>query len=106
MSATAGVENNGQLSSPAPDAIFDTAWEQAWRENIYRSALALVRERAKPKQFQVFDYCVLQNLPPAQVARMLGLNVAQVYLAKHRISVAVKRAATEVERELGTVRPV
>ena len=31
---------------------------------------------------------------------MLGLNAAQVYLAKHRISAAVKRAAAEIEIEL------
>jgi hypothetical protein len=32
---------------------------------------------------------------------MLGLNVAQVYLAKHRVGLAVKRAAAEIEAELG-----
>jgi hypothetical protein len=49
----------------------------------------------------VFDYCVLQELPASQVARMLGLNAAQVYLARHRVSALVKRTARELEAELG-----
>jgi hypothetical protein len=42
----------------------------------------------------------------SEVASMLGLSAAQVYLAKHRVSVAVKRAAREVEDELGRAKPV
>jgi hypothetical protein len=30
---------------------------------------------------------------------MLGLNAAQVYLAKHRVSLAVKRAVTDLEAQ-------
>jgi RNA polymerase sigma factor (sigma-70 family) len=84
-----------------PDVQIDGLWEQEWRENIFRAALARVRQRANPKQYQVFDCCVLQNQRPAEVARMLGLNAAQVYLAKHRLSVAVKRAVKELEGEIG-----
>ena len=77
----------------------DTTWEDEWRENLFHAALARVRQRANPKHYQVFDYCVLQNLSASQVARMLGLNAAQVYLAKHRMSMAVKRAVAEIESE-------
>lgn len=88
-------------SAPAPDAQIDAAWEQEWRENVFQGALARVRRQANPKSYQVFDYCVLQDLPARQVAKMLGLNAAQVYLAKHRVSAAVKRAAKEFEAEMG-----
>jgi RNA polymerase sigma factor (sigma-70 family) len=88
-------------AAPSPDAQIEGDWEQAWRENVFQMALARVRQRANPKHYQVFDYCVLQNLRPAEVAVMLGLSAAQVYLAKHRISAAVKRAAREIEAELG-----
>lgn len=91
-----------QLPSPAlpPDAQMDGDWEQEWRENIFQMALARVRQQANPKHYQVFDCCVLQNMRAPEVAHMLGLSAAQVYLAKHRIAVAVKRAAREVEAEL------
>ena len=87
--------------APAPDDAIVAAWETEWRENIIQAALARVRQRVHPKNYQAFDYCVLQNVPASEVARMLGLNAAQVYLAKHRVSAAVKRAATELEAELG-----
>jgi DNA-directed RNA polymerase specialized sigma24 family protein len=77
----------------------DGTWDDEWRENLFQAALARVRQRANPKQYQVFDYCVLQNLSASEVARMLGLNAAQVYLAKHRMSAAIKRAVAEIEAE-------
>jgi RNA polymerase sigma-70 factor (ECF subfamily) len=84
-----------------PDEALDAAWEQEWKENLFRAALARVRQRANPKHYQVFDYCVLQNVSAPEVARMLGLNAAQVYLARHRISATVKRAVKDLEAELG-----
>jgi len=100
--ATAGELAAGaeQASPCAPDDEIAAAWEREWQENVFRIALARVRQRAHPKHFQVFDCCVLQNMRTSEVARMLGLNAAQVYLAKHRVSAAVKRAAAEVEAEL------
>jgi RNA polymerase sigma-70 factor (ECF subfamily) len=85
-----------------PDGVIDGIWEQEWRENIYHAALARVRQRIKPKHYQVFDYCVLQNRRPSDVARLLSMNAAQFYLAKHRVSVAIKAAVKELEEELGT----
>jgi RNA polymerase sigma-70 factor (ECF subfamily) len=84
----------------SPDDEVAAAWEQEWRENVFHVALARVRQQANPKHYQVFDCCVLQNMPAARVAQMLGLNAAQVYLAKHRVSAAVKRVAAAVEAEL------
>ena len=98
--ALRGLENV-PASTPPPDAAFDAAWELEWRENLFQAALARVRQRANPKHYQAFDYCVLQERPAAEVARMLGLNIAQVYLARHRISAAVKRAVKELEAGTG-----
>jgi len=84
-----------------PDEEIDDAWEQEWQRSFFQTTLARVRQKANPKHYQVFDCCVLQNLPAGEVARMLGLSVAQVYLIKHRMSRAVKHAARELEAELG-----
>ena len=97
----AGQLENMSTDSPSPDGAIEAAWEQEWRDNIYRASLARVRQRVNPKHFQVFDACVLQGLPSAEVARMFGLNLAQVYLARHRVAQAVKRAAAEIEEDLG-----
>lgn len=101
----AEATENHPASNLPPDAQMDGDWEQEWRENVFQMALARVRQRANPKQYQVFDCCVLQGLRASRVASMLGLSAAQVYLAKHRVSAAVKRAAKEVEAELGREPP-
>ena len=91
---------SAQSPTLAPDWAIDAAWECEWRETLFQTALARVRQRCSPKHYQVFDCCVLQNLAAPEVARMLGLSAAQVYLAKHRVSLAVKRAAAELDREM------
>jgi RNA polymerase sigma factor (sigma-70 family) len=91
-------------AAPSPDNQIEENWELEWRENVFQMALTRVRQHANPKHYQVFDCCVLQNLRPAEVASMLGLSTAQVYLAKHRVSAAVKRAAREIETELSSTR--
>ena len=90
----------GRGEDALPDEEMERNLEDAWRDNIFERALARVKQRANPKSFQVFDCVVLRNMAPAEVASMLGLNAAQVYLAKHRVSVAVKRAAKQIEQEL------
>jgi RNA polymerase sigma factor (sigma-70 family) len=95
---------NAPASMPTPDAQIDGEWEEEWRENVFQIALARVRQTANPKHYQVFDCCVLQNMSASEAASMLGVSAAQVYLAKHRISAAVKRAAREVGSELDRKR--
>jgi RNA polymerase sigma factor (sigma-70 family) len=77
-------------------AQIEEGWEDEWKRSIFEAAVAEVRHQANPKQFQVFDYCVLKGWPISQVAGTLGLNAAQVYLAKHRVTRAVKRSAQRI----------
>jgi DNA-directed RNA polymerase specialized sigma24 family protein len=78
---------------------FGAAWEQEWEQAVFDAAVARVREQVNPKHFQVFDYCVRQSWPAGKVAATLGMNIAQVYLARHRVSQAVKNAARKVSAE-------
>jgi RNA polymerase sigma-70 factor (ECF subfamily) len=101
-----GATENLPAAMLPPDAQLEGDWEQEWRENVFQMALVRVRQQSNPKHYQVFDCCVLQGMSASQAAAMLGLSAAQVYLAKHRVSSAIKRAAKEIEVELGTGRPV
>lgn len=92
---------NQETAPPvAPDQQFDELWEKEWRENVLQSALKRLSQRVNPKHYQVFEHCVVQKLPISAVARMLNMNAAQVYLAKHRMTLAVKRTIAEIEAEL------
>src|SRR6185436_12699514 len=86
------LEGTGEMS-------LSDAWDQEWERSVLDAAVADVRASANPKHFQVFDYCVLKEWPVAKVASTLGMNSAQVYLARHRVSQAVKRAARRIEGE-------
>lgn len=79
-------------------ANFETLWEHEWRENLLAAALVRVRRAADPRQFQIFDCYVTKGWPAARVAGELGINIAQVYLAKHRIGALLKKALAEIER--------
>lgn len=82
-----------------PSVDLAAAWEQEWETSVFEAAVARVRERANPKHFQVFDLCVRQGWTTAKVASALSLNAAQVYLARHRVSQAVKQAAREINEQ-------
>ncbi len=79
-------------------AGFESLWEHEWRENLLAAALARVRRAADPRQFQIFDCYVTKGWPAARVARELGVNIAQVYLAKHRVGALLKKALAEIEQ--------
>ena len=102
---TSVTVDNMPDTTPSPDAQIDSDWEQQWRDNVFQMALTRVRQRANPKHYQAFDYCVVQGMRASEAAAKLNLSPAQVYLAKHRISTAVKRAVKEIEAELIRTRP-
>ena len=96
--ADAGVSPE-RLEEMGDGVSLSDAWDQEWERSVLDAAIAQVRAQANPKHFQVFDYCVLKEWPVAKVASTLGMNAAQVYLARHRVSSAVKRAARRINGE-------
>ena len=56
------------------------------------------------KQFQVFDLLVVKEWSAADVARSLGVSIANVYVTKHRIAVAVKKEVKRLERTAGAIQ--
>lgn len=95
----AQVDATPESLEPAAAANLSEAWEQEWQRSILGAAIARVRAEVNPKHFQVFDYCVLKEWPVAKVAATLGIHAGQVYLARHRVSQAVKRAARRIEAD-------
>ena len=63
----------------------EDAWEREWQKNALEVACRRIREQVSPRQYQIYDCYVLQEWDVARVCRELGVNTAQVYLAKHRL---------------------
>jgi RNA polymerase sigma-70 factor (ECF subfamily) len=76
----------------------DALWDQEWQKNLMAAALERVKRQVSPRQFQIFDLYVLQNWAVTEVARILRVNAAHVYLAKHRISRLLKKEVAKLER--------
>jgi RNA polymerase sigma factor (sigma-70 family) len=76
---------------------FGAEWDKAWEKNLLDQALEALRVRIEERQLQVFDLCVTKGWPPGDVAETLGISVARVYLAKHRVSVLLKKEVRRLE---------
>lgn len=78
----------------------ESIWEAEWKKSLTDRALSSVKARVNPKQFQIFDCYVVKDWSVLQVTRELGVSIAQVYLAKHRIGALVKKEILALEQEL------
>jgi RNA polymerase sigma factor (sigma-70 family) len=85
---------------PDPNAVdLDSVWEDEWQKNLITAALERVKRQVNARQFQIFDLYVLQNWPANEVARTLKINVARVYLAKHRVAALLTKEVQCLQRE-------
>lgn len=95
----AAGESEAQLPEVDGANDWDALWDGEWRANLLQTAVATVRTAFSATQFQIFDLTVLKEWPAGDVARSLGVSMASVYLAKHRVSVAIKKALAQLERQ-------
>jgi RNA polymerase sigma-70 factor (ECF subfamily) len=77
---------------PDPNAVdLAEVWEEEWQKNLMSVALERVKRQVSPRQFQIFDLYVQRGWSPRDVAKTLRISVAQVYLAKHRVSLLLRK---------------
>ncbi len=103
-----GVQNQSLLTSAATrregtgtavlDRVADPAgfdlqaiWDGEWQAHLLRTALDRVKRRAQPAHFEMYYLHVIKEQPARDVARTLGVSVAQIYLAKHRLGSLLKK---------------
>jgi RNA polymerase sigma factor (sigma-70 family) len=95
--ATATIER-----VPDPGAAdLDALWEKEWQENLFNAAIARVKKKVDPKQFQIFDCYVRKEWPAQKVAAELRVSVGQVYLARHRVAALLKKEIKALEKHSG-----
>lgn len=93
-----GADLLDQLPDPATCEL-DRIWEEEWTENLWAAATDRAKSRVKAEHYQIFDLYVLKKWPVSKVAKTLGVNVAQVYLAKHRVANVIKDELRNLEKE-------
>ena len=82
---------------PDPAAVLDSIWDAEWEKNIVDAAMERVKRRVKPEHYQIFYLNVVKKLGVRKVASMIGVNVAHVYLVKHRVAELIKKEVKMLE---------
>ncbi|HYV26932.1 MAG TPA: sigma-70 family RNA polymerase sigma factor [Candidatus Eisenbacteria bacterium] len=92
---------HGSLASlPDPANLeLDSVWDSEWEKNLLDAAIERVKQKVTPKQFQIFDLAVLREVPTAEIGKLLKVNAAQVYLARHRVGLLVKKEVKRIEKQ-------
>lgn len=90
------LDKMGEAASPELEKLWDAEWEN----NLLNAALAKVRRQLDPKQYQIFDFYVNKNWQPEKVAKAFEVPVNQVYLAKHRVTEAIKNEVERLKKEM------
>ncbi len=86
---------------PDPAGInLQAVWDEEWQRNLFSAALERVKRKVNPEQLQVFDLYCIEKWPAQKVARTLGVNLGQVYLAKHRVGRLLKKELQSLRQTL------
>jgi RNA polymerase sigma-70 factor (ECF subfamily) len=81
----------------APDsADFEAMWDSEWTAHRTHMALQRLRTKVNPRHFQAFELLTIKEWPPGEVAKALGINLAQIYLVRSRL----RRMIREEDRRL------
>lgn len=87
-----------RYSNPEGEAM-EKLWDREWQSNLLDLALRRLKGKVSAKQYQIFYCYVVKNWEPEKVREELGVSIAQVYLAKHRVGRLLRK---EIEALGGT----
>lgn len=87
-----------QIPDPA-GVNLENIWDEEWQSNLLEVAIEKVKQKVKPKQYQIFDLYVVKKWPVPKITATLKVNIGQVYLAKHRVSALLKEEVKALEKK-------
>ncbi|HEX4083481.1 MAG TPA: sigma-70 family RNA polymerase sigma factor [Chthoniobacteraceae bacterium] len=88
--ATARTATIARAVDPAGPEL-EAVWNSEWHASLLDAALDRIKRKVSPRQYQIFDCYVVKEWPVQRVQRDLGVNRAQVYLAKHRVAALLRK---------------
>lgn len=95
--------SHGSTTNELPDQAEPTLedfWHEEWRNHLMELALERVKANANARQYQIFNLHVIKKLPADRVAQGMGLKVADVHQAKHRVVALIKREVRRLQRQM------
>jgi RNA polymerase sigma factor (sigma-70 family) len=87
-----------EYADPASESL-GQAWEEEWRRNLVQLAMERVKTKVSPGQWQMFDLATLQEWPTDRICTLLGVNAAQLYMARMRVGRMLKAEVGAIRKE-------
>jgi RNA polymerase sigma-70 factor (ECF subfamily) len=96
-----GDSNAQQRLAEEPSAGPDPeeAWEQEFRQQLFRLAAAQVRDSFAPTTWEAFWRTAVEGKSGAAVAAELGLSVGAVYVARSRVLARLTEQVQQLQME-------
>jgi len=79
---TSLVEN---LPDQQTAQVVDAVWDREWKAHILEIARGRVKGRLSPKQYQLYYWHVVKEVPAQKIAQRMGVKPHDVYNAKYRV---------------------
>lgn len=98
--AGSGTEAPNPAREAAIQPELERWWAAEWEQNLLRAAMQHVQRRANPRDFQIFDLCVVKQKPMNEVRGFLGVSAMQVYLARHRVGGLVRKEIARLKERM------
>ena len=75
-------------------------WDEEWNRNLIQAALSRTKKLSSPKQFQIFKCHYIDEWTVRETCRTLGVNAAQVYMAKQRVGKVFREAVEALQEQV------
>lgn len=98
--AAIGTGDTGEqqrLAEVADDATESAAWDQDHERRLFAWAAEQVQKEVQPATWQAFWRTAVNGEPGKDVAAILEMSVAAVYLAKSRVMARLKELVREID---------
>lgn len=81
------------------DTAFEGVWEAEWKNCVSAEAVERLKRSVSPHVCQIFLLC-MQGRDPKDVARILGISVPAVYLAKFKATRVLQKQLKQLRKGL------
>ena len=93
------AEELQNLEDPEGPEI-EKIWDEEWNRNLIQAALSRTKKLSSPKQFQIFKCHYIDEWTVRETCRTLGVNAAQVYMAKQRVGKIFREAVETLQEQV------
>ena len=75
-------------------------WNEEWHRNLIHAALTRTKKLTTPRQFQIFKCHYIDEWTVSETCKTLGVNAAQVYMAKQRVGKIFRDAVESFQDQI------